>query len=390
MSKEQTSSGRAPLKAIIIGGSLGGLFAGNVLRSIGWDVDIYERSPHDLDSRGGGIVLQPDVVALFRQAGAKINHQLGVPSRDRITYYPDGRIRSRDFAPQTQTSWSLIYTGMRDHFGASHYHQGKTLMDVKQEGKTVTAMFDDGSTATGDLLIGADGGRSTVRSLIDPHNEPKYAGYIAWRGLLEEKDVPEDAKELIGHFAFANNKGSHMLGYLVPGDHNATEAGKRYYNWVWYRIVDEARELPDVMTDRHGKARLYAIPPGELAAKWREHVYREADAMLPPPFRAMVRATAEPFAQAILDLTSERMVHDRIVLIGDAAFIPRPHTAASTSKAAANALAIGEELAGKTTSEIDEALARWEQPQLQLGRYLYRQGSQTGNYLLFHTTPHMN
>jgi 2-polyprenyl-6-methoxyphenol hydroxylase-like FAD-dependent oxidoreductase len=46
-------------RALIIGGSLGGLFAGNLLRRIGWDVEIFERSAKDLDSRGGGIVLQP-------------------------------------------------------------------------------------------------------------------------------------------------------------------------------------------------------------------------------------------------------------------------------------------------------------------------------------------
>ena len=55
----------------MIGGSLGGLFAGLLLRSIGWDVDIYERSPHDLDSRGGGIVLQPEVLEAFRRAGVQ-------------------------------------------------------------------------------------------------------------------------------------------------------------------------------------------------------------------------------------------------------------------------------------------------------------------------------
>lgn len=49
-------------RAIIIGGSLGGLFAGNMLQQAGWEVDIFKRSARDLDSRGGGIVLQPEVV----------------------------------------------------------------------------------------------------------------------------------------------------------------------------------------------------------------------------------------------------------------------------------------------------------------------------------------
>src|ERR1700680_2051648 len=58
--KNQPSAAK---QAVVIGGSLGGLFAGLLLRSIGWDVDIYERSPHDLDSRGGGIVLAAAGVA---------------------------------------------------------------------------------------------------------------------------------------------------------------------------------------------------------------------------------------------------------------------------------------------------------------------------------------
>lgn len=374
-----------PLKTIVIGGSLGGLFAGSMLRHIGWDVDIYERSPHDLDSRGGGIVLQPDVVELINRVGANIDQDLGVTSRERVVFKPDGSVSSRNITFQTQTSWSLIYTTMRDHFGSKHYHQGKNLVDIKQIGKKVTATFGDGIHDTCDLLIGADGGRSYVRDLIDSSNQPKYAGYIAWRGLVEEKDVPEKSKKLLERFCFANNKGSHMLGYLVPGDHNSTEKGKRYYNWVWYRTVDEKTELPDIMIDRDGKTHGYSMPPGKLADKWREHIYQEADAMLPPQFKAMVKATTEPFAQAILDLVSQRMVHNRVILLGDAAFIPRPHTAASTSKAAANALALGEALAKtKEPDKIDQALRQWESSQIRLGQLLYQQGTEIGNYLLFH------
>jgi 2-polyprenyl-6-methoxyphenol hydroxylase-like FAD-dependent oxidoreductase len=67
-------------RALIIGGSLGGLFAGSLVNKIGWDVDIFERSPHDLDSRGGGIVLQPEVVKVFRRAGVDLRKvDLGGP-----------------------------------------------------------------------------------------------------------------------------------------------------------------------------------------------------------------------------------------------------------------------------------------------------------------------
>lgn len=372
-------------RAIVIGGSLGGLFAGNMLKKAGWDVDIFERSAHDLDSRGGGVVLQPDVVEVFRKAGVNTNSMsLGVPSQNRIVYRKDGSIQDNRPAPQMQTSWSLIYATMKEVFGEDHYHRGRVLKSIAQDedARTVTAIFQDGSRETGDLLVGADGNGSTVRRLVWPEAQPTYAGYLAWRGLIPEDELTPAAREgLAGDFGFANTTGSHILGYLVPGENNATEPGQRFYNWVWYRVADD-ETLRDVMTDRDGKQRGFAMPEGKLSDTWKAHVYKEADALLPRPFREAVRSTREPFAQAIRDLTVPNMVQGRVILLGDAAFIPRPHTAASTSKAAANALALHDVLT-QMPEDIDGALARWEPQQMMLGRMLYRQGTQAGDSLLF-------
>ena len=85
-------------RALVIGGSLGGLFAGNLLRRLGWDVDIFERSTQDLDSRGGGIVLQPDVVEVFRRTGIDLDAvELGVPSLHRTVFQPNGTIRTKQY-----------------------------------------------------------------------------------------------------------------------------------------------------------------------------------------------------------------------------------------------------------------------------------------------------
>ena len=376
-------------RALIIGGSLGGLFAGNLLRRIGWDVEIFERSAKDLDSRGGGIVLQPEVVEVFRRARVDIRTvELGVQSRYRTVLRPDGSTQSKHFAPQTQTSWSLVYTTLKAAFGDPSYHQAKTLVKIDQdpEVRTVTAHFEDGTCATGNLLVGADGGNSTVRQQFWPAMRPTYAGYLAWRGLIPEDDMPRAAREILhGDFGFANNKGSHILGYLVPGEQNDFRPGHRLYNWVWYRVADE-RMLGEIMIDRNGDLRGYAVPEGLLADRWGEHLHRDAQELLPPPFREVVEATRQPFAQAIRDLASDHMVAGRVVIIGDAAAIPRPHTAASTSKAAANALALADELQA-SPNEVIDALALWEPPQVALGKYLRQQGSQVGDYLLFHRPP---
>lgn len=381
-----TSSTTDRRRALVIGGSLGGLFAANMLKKAGWDVDVFERSAHDLDSRGGGIVLQPDVVEVLRQSGVETSGiDLGVRSQNRTVLRPDGTVQSKQFAPQTQTSWSLIYTTMKRAFGEQQYHRGKRLIDIRQDeaDRKVTAIFEDGGQETGDLLVGADGNSSTVRQLLWPDSKPTYAGYLAWRGLVPEDAMPPVARNsLHGDFGFSNNKGSHILGYLVPGDNNDTRDGGRLYNWVWYRVADGDR-LRDIMTDKGGRNRGFAMPEGKLAARWKSNLHAEAGDLLPLPFRAVVQATKEPFAQAIRDLTVDSMVKGRVILLGDAAFIPRPHTAASTSKAAANALALAEALEAYL-EDIDQALAHWEPQQLVLGNYLYQQGSRAGDFLLFH------
>ncbi|TCQ74093.1 2-polyprenyl-6-methoxyphenol hydroxylase-like FAD-dependent oxidoreductase [Raoultella ornithinolytica] len=371
-----------PKKAIIIGGSLGGLFAGNMMRKAGWDVDIFERSAKNLDSQGGGIVLQPQVVEVIQESGVnKKWDEMGVRSQYRIFYNPDGMVEYKQLAPQMQTSWSLIYSTLLTTTGKENYHQGKKLQRIDSQKEGVTAWFEDGSHIKGDILIGADGNNSTVRQLLWPGETPTYSGYIAWRGLIREDRLPDRAHlDLHGNFAFAENKGSQILGYLVPGINNDLRPGHRLYNWVWYRVMDDATR-ESVMTDKNGLMRGHSLPEGVIAQKWKSHIYEEASRMLPPGFRDVVLATEEPFAQSIRDLAVDRMVKERVLLLGDAASIPRPHTAASTSKAAANALALRWAFLNYP-DDIDAALARWEPEQRHLGKYLKQVGMNMGNRLM--------
>lgn len=370
-------------RALIIGGSLGGLFAGSMLQRVGWEVDIFERSTNDLDSRGGGIVLQPEVVELIRRSGIEKDwDNLGVPSENRILYRANGDVEHIQYAPQMQTSWSLIYTLMRSTVGDANYHKNRVLSDIEFPGENrVTAVFEDGSRETGDLLIGADGNNSSVRNLMWSEI-PEYAGYIAWRGLVPENEMPERAMlDLHGDFAFAGNHGSHILGYLVPGSGNDLRPGHRLYNWVWYRVVDDIQR-EEIMTGSDGISRHYSVPEGLLSPKWQAQIYREAEELLPPGFRDVVMATKQPFAQAIRDLAVDSMVKGRVILLGDAASIPRPHTAASTSKAAANALALSQALKDGS-GNIDDALIRWNAKQVYRGKFLHKAGMSIGNRLLF-------
>lgn len=366
-----------PGRALVIGGSLGGLFAGVLLRSAGWTVDIYERSPHDLDSRGGGIVLQPQVLAAFREAGVRYDTTIGVEAKERVFLDTEGAVAQRVPMRQMLTSWTSLYAAMRRHFPAEHYHKGAELAGFEDNGSHVTARFaDGGGEATGQLLVAADGSGSLVRRTLLPDVHPSYAGYVAWRGLVDEREVPAEAAAVLAdRFAFFDYPNSHILNYLVPGDHDAVEPGRRRYNWVWYRNADEAR-LTGLLTDRDGRARASSVPPGLLSTGAEADVRAAAERFLPPAFRDLVAATREPFLQAIQDLVVPRMAFGRVALVGDAAFVPRPHTAASTSKAAENALGLLSAL--RVQPDVPAALKAWEGSQIDLGFELYRHGGALG------------
>ncbi len=364
--------------AIVIGGSLGGLFTGILLRSIGWNVDIYERSNQALDSRGGGVVLQNDVVEAFQRAGIPAQ-AIGVVAHERYYLNSDGSIAQPMPMRQILTSWNLLYGSMRRHFPVEHYHSGKHLLDIQPSGEQVTAIFADETRVTADLLIGADGPNSTVRQRFLPDARYRYAGYVAYRGLVNETELEQDAAALFTErFVFYQFPNSHILQYVIPGEHESLVPGLRRFNWVWYVNYDEATELPRILTDQENKRRDYSVPPGMLAPAVEQEMRSYADTVLAPPFQKLVAATQEPFVQAILDLGVPQMTFGRVALVGDAAFIPRPHTAASTSKAAANAIALADALI-KYNHDVKKALLAWEPLQLAYGRQLMASGQQLGD-----------
>jgi 2-polyprenyl-6-methoxyphenol hydroxylase-like FAD-dependent oxidoreductase len=376
--------------AIVIGGSLGGLFTGIMLRSIGWQVDIYERSQHALDSRGGGIVLQPDVIEAFQRTGIPVD-SLGVVAQERYYLNRDGSIKLAMPMRQTLTSWNMLYGSMRRHFPAEHYRTGKRLTDIQQTNEEVTAIFADGTSVTAALLVGADGPGSTVRQLLLPTYHYHYAGYVGYRGLVDEADLdPATAALFTERFVLFQFPNSHILQYLVPGENESLVPGERRFNWVWYANYDETTELPQILTDKEGKQRDYSVPPGLLAPTVEQEMRSYADAVLAPPFQKLVTATKEPFVQAILDLGVPQMIFGRVALVGDAAFIPRPHTAASTSKAAANAIALADALL-EQNHQVPEALNAWEPDQLRLGMHLWKTGQDLGERSQFvHGTKRFN
>lgn len=371
-----------PRRALIIGGSLAGLFAATCLRAAGWQVQVFERSPHALSGRGGGIVLQPDVTAAFDYAGVQHDASIGVRSGDRIFLTASGDVLQRAHMPQVQSSWNKLYALLRRALPDGIIEAGQQLDRFEQHDGQVTAHFTSGHLATGDLLVGADGPASAVRAQLLPQSVPAYAGYVAWRGLVPEHALDGAAFRLLEQvFTFQQGQGHQLLEYMVPGQDESVAKGARRWNWVWYRNVAAGAALDALMTDTSGRRRRYSLHPGAVKQVDHDDLLADARAMLAPPLRQLVEATAQPFLQTIVDLETPRMVFGRTVLIGDAAFIPRPHTAGGAAKAAANAHALALALA-HGGADIDGALARWEPDQLRHGRQLVSWGIDAGRQIM--------
>jgi 2-polyprenyl-6-methoxyphenol hydroxylase-like FAD-dependent oxidoreductase len=355
----------ARARVIIAGGSIAGLFAGALLHRLGFAVDVCERSGEALASRGAGIMPHPELFEALAQAGAAADETICVPIVGRIAFDRDGTILGKHAMPQLAMSWDQLYRLARAALPEACHHAGRAVAGFDQDEDGVTVRFADGARKRADWLIGAEGIRSTVRRLLLPELEPAYAGYVAWRGLIEERRMSAEARAILcDRLAFCLSPGEQMIGYPVPGADEAIEPGRRRYNVVWYRPADEAAGLPRLLTGRDGRSHDVSIPPGHVAHEVVAELYGDADALLAPCCAEVVRLSQEPFIQAIYDFASPRLVFGRVILIGDAAFLARPHAGMGATKAARDALSLARALAG---ADPTTALLDWERRRLRYG-----------------------
>jgi 2-polyprenyl-6-methoxyphenol hydroxylase-like FAD-dependent oxidoreductase len=378
--REQALATGQTRRALVIGGSMAGLFTALRLRQDRWDVAIFERSEVELSGRGAGIVTHPELRAALQAIGIGPIADLGVEVLRRRTLDTQGRIVGEQDCPQTETSWNRLFQLLRDAFPAERYHLGKDLTHVEQGRGKVQAEFADGTAATGDLLVGADGFRSTVRAQFLPDVQPLYAGYIAWRGLVPEGLLSAAThRDIFAYFAFCLPPGEQMLGYPVAGPGNDLRSGHRNYNWVWYRPASEDTVLPRLLTDRNERAHALSIPPPLIALAVIEEMRAHAEETLAPQFRELVRLTEQPFLQPIYDLEATGMAFGQVALVGDAAFVARPHVGAGVAKAAQDVFALTAALAQE--GSIAAALRRFEAERLVIGRRIIQRARHLGAYL---------
>lgn len=363
-------------RAIVVGGSISGLFAALMLARQGWHVDVFERAPGELAGRGAGIVAQPELRHALAAAGIGDIGEVGVKVEERILLDATGRQTLRRPCPQVVTSWERVHRLLRSRLPQQSWHAGSELARVEIEGDIAHAHFTDGSRASADLLIGADGIRSTVRRQLFPSALVEYAGYVAWRSLVEERLFPPDLHaQVFWHMAFGLPPGEQFIGYPVTGENDDMTPGRLRWNIVWYRPTGPA-ELDRMLTDDSGRVHAMSIPPPLIRDAVRAKMRAAAARLLAPQFRQAVELNPLPFLQPIYDLSSAELTRGPVAIIGDAAFVARPHVAAGVIKAAEDVLAMVDALAAET--DIPTALQRFQTERLPIGRRIVDKAREMG------------
>ena len=366
-----------PLRVAIAGGSIGGLTAACLLREAGHAVTVYERSSTELEQRGAGIgFLEAAARYLVERAAVKLDAISISTNSIRYLDRTNEVVHSQTHAYRF-SSWNTVYRRLLAAHGPEGYQLGCEVVDWKLTDAEIEIKFANGNKRFADLLICADGVGSASRKRLLPQVDARYAGYVAWRGMVPESALPEELStrlcEAITYYVMAN---SHILVYPIPALNGSVLPGERLINFVWYRNYLEGGELDDVLTDANGVRRTLSVPPGLVAPHHAREAKAFAEARLPADLATVVTSVEDLFLQVVYDIAVEQMVFERICLLGDAAFVARPHAAAGTAKAAEDGWTLAAAL--READTLSAALGIWERGQLSLGQALVERARSIG------------
>jgi 2-polyprenyl-6-methoxyphenol hydroxylase-like FAD-dependent oxidoreductase len=366
-------------RAIVIGGSIAGLFIGAFLRRIGWRVDIYERSSIELIGRGVGIfATHLELFEALDKCGAG-TVDIGVIVYKRITFDRKGNVIAEKPQLQIVTSWDRLRQVLLKAIDRQRYHFGYAFDRVEQDGSGVRVHFANGRSEEADLVVGCDGFRSSVRARSAPEVQPIYSGYYIWRGAPNESDLsPETRRSMFPYYSFFLDDQLQALGYPISGADDELRAGHRRYNFGWYRVAD-ATKLKQMCLDNDGREYEFGVPPPLVRKDLIAQMRAEAETLLTPQYLDCLRHIDQPFFTPVYDFCSPNLVYGRVALVGDAASTPRPHIGFGVSKAGAEAQALAEALSNY--DDVDRALTAYNSVRQPLSERIVAHGRKLGMQL---------
>jgi 2-polyprenyl-6-methoxyphenol hydroxylase-like FAD-dependent oxidoreductase len=339
---------------VVVGGSLVGLSAAIALSRLGMDVTVLERSPARAVDGGGGLGVD---VALLRQV-------TGIRQAPPVLHGTD-----RD-----TTAWHLLQGWLEEHARRCpgvRVHRGTQVAAVHpgSDQQRASVVAADGGEHGADLVIGADGARSTVRATVEPaFPDARYAGVLLWRTLVDEQAMPAGvALPAAGEPSREVYAGPYRLvTYLVPGAAGETSVGHRRLNMVWYD--PEQRDLLHDMGLLDGETVHGSLAPGALPGPVRERLTDFAAANWPGPWRealALALHNGTVFGTPIVHYEPRRLARARAALAGDAAHAASPMVGGGFRQGLYDVDALARVMTGLTSpGEVPGALSRYQELRL--------------------------
>ena len=293
---------------------------------------VYERAP-ELYEAGAGMMLWPNATRVLRELGVldRVGARSG-PNTNFLVRSERGKILmnialGRFDVPALCTRRADLLSALLEALPEDRVRLGHELCGIEQDESRVRLFFSNGSTAEHDVLIGADGIRSQVRTELYGASDPIYRGYIVWRGI------------------------AHYDGDAMPDGSNSETwgSGKRFGilntghgRFTWYAAVNMAREHPDEAGGR--KQELLRMFEG-----WHEPV---EECIASTPEDAILKNPAFDLAPMA------RWGKGRATLLGDAAHPCTPNLGQGGCMALEDALVLAKSLAG--SAGIEAGLRRYE------------------------------
>ena len=364
--------------ATIIGGSMAGLFAATALSKKGWDISVHEKVPVPLSGRGAGIATYDELADLVYKA-TNNNNVLGTTAKSRVSLDINGKIINSYDYPQVYTSWQYLFSILREQISNDDYFMGDDCIKIEQNEDKAIAFFENGKKKETDLIIVANGIKSELRTYVDNKAYPQYAGYVGWRGVVNEEEISKNSLEtLSNYFIVVLPYNQQIASYPIAGEgKNPFKIGERRINWIWYKPVPQ-KKLKEILLGKSGQQFEDGIPPNEIREEIVNDLFKEAEEKLPPQLVELVKITKQPLIQPIFDLQSMKMKNGRVVTIGDAAFTARPHVGMGVTKAAMDAFTLSEYL--ENSSNLDD-LDKWEHSRLKESQFIVNRSRKLGQYL---------
>ena len=364
--------------ATIIGGSMAGLFAATALSKKGWDISVHEKVPVPLSGRGAGIATYDELADLVYKA-TNNNNVLGTTAKSRVSLDINGKIINSYDYPQVYTSWQYLFSILREQISNDDYFMGDDCIKIEQNEDKAIAFFENGKKKETDLIIVANGIKSELRTYVDNKAHPQYAGYVGWRGVVNEEEISKNSLEtLSNYFIVVLPYNQQIASYPIAGEgKNPFKIGERRINWIWYKPVPQ-NSLQEILLGKSGQQFEDGIPPNEIREEIVNDLFKEAEEKLPPQLVELVKITKQPLIQPIFDLQSMKMKNGRVVTIGDAAFTARPHVGMGVTKAAMDAFTLSEYL--EDSSNLDD-LDKWEHSRLKESQFIVNRSRKLGQYL---------